>query len=297
MKRSVPVVILFIALLVGACVAGPSGSSGPTASPVGSGMIGAGLVASITDEGGLMSPVDALMQGPDVALYADGRLFEPVALPTVYPGPFLPSIHQFKVTPAGIQRVLDLARTDGLAGHDQAYPATNVADAPDTVITVAVDGHPVTSRFAALGAGATASDPIEQAARTGAQDYVTKLRGNTAFFGSADVGSEQQYLPDVVQIVAVHGDPSAGVQPSEMVHAPLAWPLATPLGEFGVGVQAGSAAAARCGVVSGTDLQVLWPLFEQASQITGFSSGGTTWRLTLRLLLPGEPGSCSLVQP
>jgi hypothetical protein len=297
MKRSLPLVILLIALLVGGCAAGPAGSSGPTASPARPGMIGAGLVVSITDEGGLMSPVDALMQGPDLALYADGRLFEPVALPTVYPGPFLPSIHQFKVTAAGIQRVLDLARADGLTGHDQDYPATSVADAPDTVVTVVVGGQPVTSRFAALGAGTAASDPAEQVARTGAQDFVTKLRGNTAYFGSTDVGSERQYIPDVVQVVAVQGDPSAGVQPSEMVRAPLAWPLATPLSEFGVGLQAGSPAAARCGMVSGSDLQILWPLFEQATQISGFSSAGTTWTLTPRLLLPGEPGSCGLVQP
>jgi hypothetical protein len=220
-------------------------------------------------------------------------VIEPVYLPTVFPGPLLPSIRQTMVSPAGIQRVLSLARTDGLANHDQNYAPASNTDMAVTVITVVVGGTAVTSRFLALGTTGTGTDPTEVAARAGSLDFVTKLRGNLDFFGSDQVGTQQEYVPDTLQIVAVPSDPSAGVQPSQIVRAPLAWPLATPLSEFGTGLPAGSSSAARCGVISGTDLKLVWPLLEEATQITGFTSGAITWTLTPLPLLPGQPSSCS----
>jgi len=254
-------------------------------------MIGAGLIVSIAEEGGLGGP-DFAMNSPEFALYADGRLIEPVALPTVYPGPLLPSLHQVEVSPAGIQHVMALAHSDGLADHDQRYVATTVEDAADTLITVVLDGRAVTGRFTALGGSTATYDPAEAAARAGALDFVTSLRGNSGFFGSDQVGPEAQYVPLALELVAVQGNPGAGVQPSELVPAAIAWPLSTPLGEFGSSLAGAAAPTARCGVVSGPDLAVLWPVLQAATQLTAFTSNGATWTLTPQPLLPGEPGSC-----
>jgi hypothetical protein len=49
---------------------------------------------------------------------------------------------------------------------------------------------------------------------------------------------------------------------------------------------------ARCGTVAGDDLKLLWPLLQQATGITGFSSGGVTWKLTPMPLLPGQSDRC-----
>jgi hypothetical protein len=129
MYRRTSLAVLVTALLISACVGGPVASGGSSASPGTSGMIAAGLIVSITEEGG--SSVALTTRFPDIAIYADGRVIQPGATMMIYPGPLLPSLLQMMVTPAGIQRVLALARTDGLADHDQNYGATAVADMPD----------------------------------------------------------------------------------------------------------------------------------------------------------------------
>ena len=290
-------------VLVAACSASPAGPGGPGssspqpsvagASPGATGEIGAGLLVEISEVGGLVSPIDLATRVPGLAIYADGRVIRPVYLPTVFPGPLLPSVHETRVTPAGLQQVLELAGRDGLTAHDQRYPARGVADVPDTVITVVVNGTAVTSRFGALASGETVSDPTEAAARTGAEDFRAQLTGSSVLLAPYQVGQEAQYVPEAVQIVAVPGDPSSGVQPPELARLPLAWPLSVPLSAFGSSLPAGSGApAARCGVVSGADLRLLWPVLQDATQISGFTSAGGTWTLTPRALLPGEPGSC-----
>ena len=301
MHRAVLALVCAV-VLVSACGANSAGSGGPgTSSPRPSGAsaspageIGAGLLVEISEVGGLVSPIDLATRVPDLAIYADGRVIRPVYLPTVFPGPLLPSVHETRVTPAGLQHVLELAGRDGLTAHDQRYPARGVADLADTVITVVVNGTAVTSRFGALASGETVSDPTEAAARTGADDFRAQLTGSSPFMAPYLAGQEAQYVPEAVQIVAVPGDPSSGVQPKELARPPLTWPLSFPLSAFGRPLPAAPGApSARCGVVSGADLHLLWPVLQDATQITGFTSGGDTWTLTPRALLPGEPGSCS----
>jgi hypothetical protein len=46
----------------------------------------------------------------------------------------------------------------------------------------------------------------------------------------------------------------------------------------------------RCGTVEGADAATLTPLFEKANSETHWSSGGKTYHLMVRSLLPGESG-------
>ena len=48
--------------------------------------------------------------------------------------------------------------------------------------------------------------------------------------------------------------------------------------------------ALRCGIFDVTDEQVAFEAFRAAHQLTFFESDGLVYRLTVRLLLPGEPG-------
>jgi hypothetical protein len=296
-----------LALVVVACSAvgtaspGPSGSGGPTPSspsptgPLPSDEIGAGLLVSVTEVGGFVGPDATLGRLADIAIYHDGRVIQPGAVDAIFPGPLLPSLLQTSVSPAGIQAVLDLARRDGLADHDQAYLTGIGADMPDTIITVVVDGKAVLGRFSSLGAsGPSLTDPAEIAARAKATDFISHLTGYPNILGQDQVGQSQPYVPTAVQIVARLGDPSTTVQPSMLQRQPIAWPLATPLSAFGLPLQpnASPPAIAHCGTVSGDDLALLWPLLVKATQITGFSSGGATWTITPTPLLPGQTDMC-----
>ncbi len=295
-----------LALLVGACSVGagspgPTGSASPTPTvppptgPLPSSEIGAGLLVSVTEVGGLVTPEVTAERLTDVAVYRDGRVIQPGAVPAIFPGPLLPALLQTTVSPAGVQAVLDLARRDGLADHSQSFLTAIGADMPDTYITVVVDGQAIISRFASLGAsGPQVTDPAEATARTKALDFISHLTGYPSLIGPYQVGQAVPYVPSAVQIVARIGDPSATVQPSMLQRQPIVWPLATPLNVFGVPMPptGGPIDMARCGTEAGDDLTVLWPLLEQATQITGFSSGGTTWKVAPTPLLPGQPDMC-----
>jgi len=245
--------------------------------------------------GGLISPEATLGRLTDIAIYRDGRVIQPGATPAIYPGSLLPALLQTNVSSAGIQAVLDLARQDGLADNDQAWLTGIGADMPDTIITVVVNGKAVVGRFSSLGAsGPNLTDPAEIAARAKASDFLSHLTGYPSVLSQYQVGQSQPYVPTAVQIVARLGDPSATVQPSMLARQPLVWPLAAPLTAFGQPIppMATPLNVARCGTVSGDDLTVLWPLLQQATQITGFSSGGTTWTVTPTPLLPGQTDMC-----
>ena len=71
----------------------------------------------------------------------------------------------------------------------------------------------------------------------------------------------------------------------------IAWPLTTPLATFGAPpIQGGGLNGTRCGVVEGTDAATLRPLLEKANQLTPWTSGGKTYSLRVRPLLPDESG-------
>jgi hypothetical protein len=71
--------------------------------------------------------------------------------------------------------------------------------------------------------------------------------------------------------------------------SPIAdWPLDVALGSFGGPVLDGSL---RCGIVDGTDADVLRPAIEQANQLTGWvqdPSTSATFGLTVRPIVAGE---------
>ena len=296
-----------LALILVACSAGaagspgPSGSTGPTpggptaTGPLPSDEIGAGLLASVTQVGGLISPELTAERLTQIAVYRDGRVIQPGAVDAIFPGPLLPVLLQTNVSAAGVQAVLDLARQDGLDDKDQAWLTGIGADMPDTIITVVVNGKAITGRFASLGAsGPALTDPAEIAARAKATDFLSHLTGYPSLVTQYQVGQSQPYVPAAVQIVARLGDPSAGVEPSMLARQPVAWPLAAPLTAFGQPMPPTSTPlnVARCGTVTGDDLALLWPVLQQATQITGFSSGGATWRVTPTPLLPGRSDMC-----
>jgi hypothetical protein len=82
-----------------------------------------------------------------------------------------------------------------------------------------------------------------------------------------------------VYVQPYKGDP-------ELDQAAIDWPFSTPLGDFGEPDP--NLTDIRCGVVSGSDLDAVLPLARSANELTPWTSGGTSYGLLFRPLLPDE---------
>ena len=206
----------------------------------------------------------------------------------IYRGPLLQHLQEQRISRVSIARLLEAARTAGLTTADVNYPAQTVADAPDTVITIRVGGRTITSRFGALGLETgERGTAAERAARAAASTFVPQATDLRGFLGAEAVSDVGTYAPTALSVMTVPGTP----QPSDphLARPALPWPLATPLASFGTHLEH-YPPNYRCGVVSGADLTTLLPVLEQATTLTGFTSGGETYLIVPRPLLPDESG-------
>lgn len=277
-----------LALILAACGGlkddgkGGSGSGGGEIShPMGANE----LVLRWEYQGGFVAPEYTLTRPPSWSLYGDGSLIVEGPVIEIYPGPALPNLLVTRLSEDGIQAILRAARDAGLMNGDASYPYPCVADAPDTVFTTNAEG--TTSVVSATALGNTdggACPNVDTAARKDLAGFLSKIGDLATMLPSGSIGTEEPYAYSEIRIYAMpyQGQPDV---PQERV----AWPLATPLDSFGdpqqVGIQ-----DARCGVVSGADLDTLMPLMQGANELTPWTSGGSRYRLILRPLLPDEHG-------
>jgi hypothetical protein len=245
-------------------------------------------VVRIEYQGGMIAPQGAFQQLPLVAIYADGRVLQPGPVPAIYPGPLLQHLQEQRIGRVSIARLLAAARVAGLTTADVSYPAQTVADAPDTVITIRTGQRTVVSRFGALGIEMGArGTAAERAARTAASTFVAQATDLRSLLGAEAVREVGAYAPAALRVMDLPGTP----QPSDpaLARPAVPWPLATPLASFGSHLEH-YPVNYRCGVVSGADLATLMPVLEQATTLTGFTSGGETYLVVPRPLLPDESG-------
>lgn len=293
LPRSLTVVVL-IGLTLAACTAAgtPGPSGGATAGP--SGAVGDpiahptgphDLVIRYEQTGGFVAPNFLVTRYPIVSVYGDGTTITEGPVDAIYPGPALPNLQVTKLTEAGIQKLLARARDAGLLGPDATYNVTNIADA-------------TTAEFTVVAAGAThhvSAYALGMVSETGLDSKAVAARAKLLAFANAigdlhktvgpDAAAEVPYDYDAIRIYVMTGAPVPS-DPS-LTREPLAWPLAAPLATFGA-PGTGSMTNARCGVVSGTDLALLKPLFPNATQITGWKAAGKVYTLFLLPLLPDQ---------
>ncbi len=275
--------IALIALLAAACSAGatptssasppPTQAPSPSANP-------AVLLLRVTSEGGFIGPTASLAALPSVVVYADGRIYTPGAVPAVYPAPLLQAFSVRDVGAAGAQAILAAIRTAGL---DKAVTDTGiVADTGTTVFTVIIDGQTITSRFASGGGpGRPGGNPSAAAAL----ELLSRLTDPAETWGAASA-PETSFVPIAFRVWVVPGAPMADPSASQ---SPMAWPLATTLDAFGVAaVPDRGIAGLRVGVVRGADATALAPFLSSASSLTPITSGGKTYAIYVRPLLPDE---------
>jgi hypothetical protein len=260
--------------LITAC-ARPDSPGGP-AGPLPSGAAGSApanadaLVLRVERVGGQMPG-----KLPLVSVYADGRLITQGPQIAIYPPPALPNVQVQRLDRATVAELLAKADAAGIgAGLDLGRP--NVADAPTTRITVATGGGARTVEVVGLteaGPDDPRLTPAQREARAKVAAFVQEVTDLSAATGAPE---GQPYRPESLAALARLPE-----RPR-----PVDWP-GPPLPGTPAGV-------AGCVTVSGADAAEVLQAAADATAITPWRSGGKSWSVRFRPLLPDETGCADL---
>jgi hypothetical protein len=230
---------------------------------------------------------------PVISIYGDGTVIVPGPVPAIYPGPSLPNLQRATITPAGMQTLLEAAREAGLFGPDAHYDMGGIMDASSSEFTVNADGKVHTiSAYALFEMDGMApqnpgADPAVTEARARLLAFQNQLGNLEALLGP-EVGDATPYVPDALQLLVSNGAP---VDEQALGQEPIVWPLSTSLTTFGETMPA-LIQGERCGVVTGSDVEQLLPLFQRANTLTPWTDDDAAFGIAVRPLLPSEVG-CS----
>ncbi len=247
------------------------------------------LVLRVTVAGGFVAP--GVDQGtlPMIAVYGDGRVISPGAQIMIYPGPLLPALQVRTLNPGGMLRLLEQAAEAGLLVPDVTYQANGIADAPTTFFTFTAGGctHHVSAYALMESVSTTGLDPATIKARAALLAFSSALNDLATLVGADNLTDGGMYEPTGYRIISREEPAGTGATASPV--QAVAWPLAVPLATFGKPLYPG-APEVRCGAALGADARALAPLFASANTETHWRSGGKTYALRVRPLLPDETG-------
>ena len=284
-----PAALMLAALSLVACV-GSAGAAAPSPTPSESPKpVNPDLpIFRVSWEGGFVTPEMLLGRVPMVTVYADGRVITEGPQPAIYPGPLMSHLLERRLSAEALERLIDLARDKDLL-RTVHYDFPGIADAPDTVLEIQLDG--TTYRFSAyalaeagVDVAAPGLDAADIAARADLRAFVDALTGIPA---SDFIDAEHAYTVERVRIYAgkaviVPGSELPGEQPS------IDWPLAD-LATAGTGLD-NAVLDMRCQVVEGEDLAEVMSLLSGANSLQTWSSGGELYSLIAVPMLPGDAG-------
>ena len=227
------------------------------------------VVVSVQFEGGF-APIETLFSRTPVALVTgDGLALSTGPVTAIYPGPLLPNVLQRTITPEATQQLAALADELGLLAEITYAPNDMVADAPDTVVTITVDGTTYVHRAYTLGI-----DDEPDQARDNLAQFVEAMSDLPATVGADELGPEESYIAEEHLIRATPLDPatlSVDVEPTI-----VAWPADAPVR---------LADAADCAEIP---VAITDELFTGATTLTFFDEGGTTYQVSAVPRLPGR---------
>ncbi|MGZ5292835.1 MAG: hypothetical protein ACXWZU_01635 [Actinomycetota bacterium] len=278
--------VALVALIAGACADSSSTTSndGGIEHPTGIDQ----LVLRVATGGGFTAPEYQLRLIPEFSLYGDGSLITPGPQIEIYPPPALPSVQTQPVSEDGVQAILQAAIDAGVdTTHDMTdMGSTMVADAATTTFTISVNG--ATNSFGVYALGMFEGDCPDRMsakecdARTALSSLVQQLGDLQSWLPTGSLGETATYEPSGSRVYV--GDVR---RDADLPQQKVAWPLDPPLASFGEDTGAGY----RCGVVTGADwTDTLQPLAAGSNELTPWTSGGISYGLIFRPLLPDETG-------
>lgn len=273
---------LTLGLLTAACgeSEGEGAGGGTIEHPTGSDE----LVLRWEYSGGFMPYEYLLSRIPSWSMYGDGRVIVQGPMIEIYPPPTPPSLLVTRLSEDGIQAILAAAQDAGLMDGDANYDYMCVTDAPTTVFTTNANGTTSVVTAYALDVTGGTCEGSDDEARQALADFQAEL-GDLSWLPEGSVGAEEpfDYEEMRIHVLPYQSDP-------ELPQQPVAWPLSPGLDAFGDEQGTGGLEGARCGVVSGTDLDTFLRAAEGANELTPWTSDGDEYRLILRPLLPDERG-------
>lgn len=286
MKLRAIAVVAAVTLASAACADGSSTTSGGDGIEHPSGA--ERLILRVETGGGFTPPEYQLRLIPEFSLYGDGSSVTPGPQIEIYPPPALPSIQTQPISEDGVQAILRAAIDAGVdTGHDMTdMGSTMIADAATTTFTISANG--VTNSFAVYALGTFGGDrpdgmsKEEYEARHALAAFVRQLGDLPSWLPAGSLGETTTYEPVGARVYvgqARHDD--------QLPQPKVAWPLDPPLASFGDDTGSGY----RCGVVAGPDwTDSLQPTAVGTNELTPWVSGGATYGLVFRPLLPDEIG-------
>lgn len=265
-------------LALAGCALGPGGGidppqGGPHTHPTGA----EELVVSLSIGGGLEPIQYAVDDRPSFALYGDGTVLRPSSVDVAYPG-----VDAYRLSEDGIQAVLAAAERADLLREGVDYGIPQVYDAPAASLSITTDGRSFSHGIGAPGIGD--DDPTLTEAQREAR---RREAGFESFLRSLPDDHPELLLEDVhaydlraVDVNAWPAEPWDGASVED-------WPLERRLGKLrGEGLSGG-----LCETIAGDELlRLRTELSARSADL--WRSGGRTWSIGLRALLPGQTG-CS----
>lgn len=280
-----PGALLLVSLGLVACV-GSVGAVAPSSSP--DPVKPNTPVFRVTWDGGFVTPEMLVGRMPIITIYADGRVITNGPVPAIYPGPLMPNLLERTLSKAGLDRLIELARDKDLL-RTIHYDFPWIADAPDTVLEIQLDGttYRVSAYALAEGGVDVAAPDLDQATIDGRADLRAFIDALTGIPAGDFVDEEQPYVIDGIRIyagkaVVVPNSELPGEQPA------IDWPLAD-LATAGEKIDNG-VLDLRCQVVEGEKLSEILPILQGANALQTFGSEGELYSVIVVPVLPGETG-------
>ena len=238
------------------------------------------LLLRIDLSGGFV-PVETIFTSlPQMSVYGDGTVITQGPQIAIYPGPAVPNLLVRTLDEEGIETLLQTALDAGLVGPAPDYGQPPIADAPDTVVTVNVDGKTYEHRANALGDFGTGDMGLTETqaeARKALATFVSSATDLATLVGSDHITAEEPYEITGWRLRATVADSLPTGEPA---------PTLTPWPVLGLAL----ASIGECTAVTGDQASAVTAAMQQANQLTYFTEGGVTYQVLARPLLPDESG-------
>jgi hypothetical protein len=238
------------------------------------------LLLRVDISGGFV-PVETIFTSlPQTSVYGDGTVITQGPQIAIYPGPAVPNLLVRTLDEAGIETLLETALDAGLAGPAPDYGQPPIADAPDTVVTINVNGKTYEHRANALGdfgSGDMGLTNKQADARKALAAFVSSSTDLATLVGSDHITVDEPYEITGWRLRATVADSLPTGEPAPTV---VPWPVA------GLTL----ASIGECTAVTGDQASAVTAALEQANQLTYFTEGGVTYQVLARPLLPDETG-------
>jgi hypothetical protein len=268
------VALLFVTACGGDAISDPPTNPGPFDADT--------AVIRVDHVGGFVAVTEIVGRLPVVSVHGDGRVITEGPVPAIYPGPALPNVQQQKIPP---ERVGALVRMvlDSAVATDTDFGRPSVTDAATTRVTVTTSEGVRRLEVYALDLPTDDLDggltEAQRAARKKLTDLIAELQNQAA--------SE----PYPVTALAAIASPYPNPIPADLPSPPpaVAWAGPTLPGDA-----VGPGAVLGCVAVTGDAARAVLATAATANAATPWTSGGRTWSLRLRPLLPDESGCADL---